>query len=105
MEGKSVPVSYRDKTQDPPKNVPLGNVDVDIPSTVEEAIALYGGGDDEKGTEKLLSHASAAYIIDKQTAFREANRPDKTKTTSNLAKFKVLSEAVQIELLEKANLI
>ena len=105
MQSKSVPVSYRDKTQDPPKNVALGNVDVDIPETVEEGIALYGGGDNDKGLEKLLAHASAAYIIDKQTAFREANRPDKTKTTSNLAKFKVLSEAVQIELLEKANLI
>ncbi|KKL18348.1 hypothetical protein LCGC14_2476410 [marine sediment metagenome] len=105
MQSKSVPVSYRDKTQDPPKNMSLGNVDVDVPDSVEEAVALYGGGDDEKGVTKLLAHASAAYIIDKQTAFREANRPDKAKTTSNLAKFKVLSEAMQIELLEKANLL
>lgn len=103
MQSKEVPVAYRDKEAN--KNVSLGNINVDIPDTVEEAIQLYGAGDEAKGVERLLTLSSDAYIINKQSNHRSANRPDRPKTTSNVSKFKQLSQTDQDELLKAAGLL
>lgn len=103
MKTEQVPVSYRD--QEAKKNVPLGNIEVGIPETIEEAVALYGEGDEAKGTEYLLEYASTAYIIEKQRLFRDANRPDKPQAQVNLSKFKQLSPEKQKELLIAAGII
>jgi hypothetical protein len=108
MKSEKVPVSYRDKEKN--QNVSLGEIDAQIPETVEEAISLFGRGDNgevdqDKGVETLLDYATKAYIIDLQREYRDANRPDKPKGTSNLAKFKQLSPEKQEELLKAAGII
>lgn len=106
MKPQSVPVSYRD--QEKKENIPLGNIEVQIPETVEEAIALFGEGEEDvqaKGTETLLDYATKAYIIEKQREYRDANRPDKPKSQSNLSKFKQLSVEKQEEMLRMAGII
>lgn len=108
MKTDKVPVSYRDKEKN--QNVSLGEIEVQIPDTVEEAIQLFGKGengevDPTKGEELLLDYATKAYIIDLQREYRDANRPDKPKTQSNLAKFKQLSQEKQEELLRAAGII
>jgi len=96
MKKETADVSYRDKATN--TNVSLGEIEVDVPETIDEALELYG-------EEKLLAYASRAYVIQKQAEFRDANRPDKTKTQSNTAKFKQLSSDKQEELLRQAGLI
>jgi hypothetical protein len=103
MKTEPVAVSYRDKEKG--QNIPLGNIDVQIPETVEEAITLFGEGDNDKGVETLLDYATKAYVIDRQREYRDANRPDKPKSTSNLSKFKQLSPEKQEELLKAAGII
>lgn len=103
MQSKDVPVAYRDKEAN--KNVSLGSIAVDVPDTVDEAIQLYGQGDDGKGAEILLSLSSDAWIIQKQSAHRQANRPDRPKTTSNVSKFKQLSQESQDDLLKQAGIL
>lgn len=103
MKSDEVAVSYRDKATS--TNVSLGKISVDIPETVTEAIALYGEGDEAKGIENLLEYASTAYVIEKQRLFRDAQRPDKPKSNSNLSKFKQLSHDKQEELLRQAGII
>lgn len=103
MKSEKVPVSYRDKEAG--KNISLGEIDVQVPETVDEAIQLFGDGDQSKGVETLLDYASRAYIIDKQREHRDANRPDKPKSASNLGKFKQLSPEKQEELLRQAGVI
>ena len=108
MKTEKVPVSYRDKEKN--QNVSLGEIEVQIPETVEEAVQLFGQGDNGtvdqgKGLETLLDYATKAYIIDLQREHRDANRPDKPKTQSNLAKFKQLSQDKQEELLRAAGII
>jgi hypothetical protein len=95
MKTEKVPVSYRDKTTN--SNVSLGEIEVQIPETVEEATVLFGEGDNDKGVEVLLDYATKAYVIEKQRQHRDANRPDKPKSASNLSKFKQLSADKQEE--------
>jgi hypothetical protein len=96
MKKETADVSYRDKATN--TNVSLGEIEVDVPETVDEAIELYG-------EEKLLAYSNRAYVIEKQASFRDANRPDKTKTQSNQSKFKQLSPEKQEELLRQAGLL
>ena len=108
MKSDKVPVSYRDKDKN--QNISLGEIEVQIPETVQEAISLFGKGDNgevdqSKGIETLLDYATKAYIIDLQREYRDANRPDKPKGQSNLAKFKQLSAEKQEELLRAAGII
>ena len=103
MKSDEVAVSYRDKATS--TNVSLGKISVDIPETVAEALSLYGDGDEAKGLENLLEYASTAYVIERQRIHRDANRPDKPKTSSNLGKFKQLSHEKQEELLRQAGII
>lgn len=109
MKSEEVEVSYRDKDKN--QNVSLGKIPVQIPETVEEAINLFGKGDNggevdqSKGVETLLDYAVKAYVIDLQREYRDANRPDKPKGQSNLAKFKQLSAEKQEELLKAAGII
>src|SRR5678815_5998384 len=84
MKSEKVPVSYRDKEKN--QNVSLGEIEVQIPETVEEAVQLFGSGDNgtvdhDKGLETLLDYATKAYIIDLQREFRDANRPDTVSYT------------------------
>lgn len=108
MKSEKVPVSYRDKEKN--QNVSLGEIEVQIPETVEEAIGLFGRSENgeveqSKGVETLLDYATKAYVIDLQREYRDANRPDKPKGQSNLAKFKQLSAEKQDELLRAAGII
>lgn len=108
MKSQDVDVSYRDKEKN--QNVSLGKIQVQCPETVDEAIELFGRGDNgevdkDKGLEQLLDYATKAYVIDLQREYRDANRPDKPKTQSNLAKFKQLSQDKQEELLRAAGII
>jgi hypothetical protein len=108
MKTEKVPVSYRDKEKN--VNVSLGEIEVQIPETIEEAVTLFGkadGGevDQGKGVETLLDYASKAYVIDLQREYRDANRPDKPRGSSNLAKFKQLSADKQEEILRAAGII
>lgn len=104
MKTESVAVSYRD--QEKKENVSLGNIDVQVPETVEEAIRLFAEGEDEqKGVETLLDYATKAYIIERQRQHRDANRPDKPKAQSNLSKFKQLSVEKQEEMLRMAGIL
>lgn len=108
MKVEKVAVSYRDKDKN--QNISLGEIEVQTPETVEEAISLFGKGEDgnidqAKGVETLLDYATKAYVIDLQREYRDANRPDKPKGQSNLAKFKQLSAEKQDELLRAAGIL
>ena len=96
MQTAKADVSYRDKSTN--TNVSLGTIDVPKPETVEEAIELYG-------VEEFLSCAHTAYVIDKQKEFRDANRPDREKKVSLLAKFKQIAPDKQEELLRLAGIM
>ena len=96
METVKAEVSYRDKATN--STVSLGDISVEKPQTVEEAVELYGA-------EDLLSYAHTAYVIDKQREFRDANRHDKPKTASLASKFKQLSTEKQEDLLREAGLL
>ena len=91
MKTKSVDISYRDKENH--ADVFLGQLEVSVPESVNEALQLYG-------EEDFLDYASKAYIIKKQHEYREANRPDRLKVQSRIARFKALSEERQDELLK-----
>ena len=90
MTNKPVKVSYRNKENG--QTVDLGTIDLDLPETVAEAIEMFG-------EEDLVTLASHAYIINKQREHRDANRPDRPKEQTMLAKFKTLSKEKQEELL------
>ena len=96
METVKAEVSYRDKATN--TNVSLGEIVVEKPQTVEEAVQLYGA-------EDLLSYAHTAYVIDKQREFRDSNRPDKPKSASLASKFRQLSTEKQEELLREAGIL
>lgn len=96
MQTVKADVSYRDKSTN--TNVSLGEIEIEKPETVDEAVSLYGA-------EDLLSYAHTAYVIDRQREFRDANRPDKPKSVSYASKFKQLSAEKQEELLREAGLL
>lgn len=103
MKPYNAVVSYRDKESG--KDVSLGTIDLQQWETVLEAIEVLNADSEGKGEENLLDYAFKAYVIDKQREHRDANRPDRPKTTSNTAKFKQLSPEKQEELLKQAGLI
>lgn len=101
MEFAKIKVSYRDKESTPPKNVSLGEIDAPRFASVEEALEyLRAEEGDGKEVGVLLDYLHTALDIELQRRHRDAHRPDKPKTTSNLAIFKQLSQAQQEELLK-----
>ena len=102
MKTEKIKVSYRDKTTN--TNVPLGEIDAPRFENVGEAIE-YFTKDGVVGESEMLEYVHIAHDIELQRQFREANRPDKTKTQSNTAKFKQLSPEMQEELLRQAGII
>jgi len=104
MEFQKIKVSYRDKEAQ--KNVSLGEIDAPRFATVDEAVSYFeeneGAG---KGVETLLDYVHTASDIELQRRHRDANRPDKPKTTSNLSVFKQLSQSQQEDLLRQAGLL
>ena len=96
MQNEKASVSYRDKATN--TNISLGDIEVPKPETVDEAAELYG-------VENLLAYAHTAYVIEKQREFREANRPDREKKVSLLAKFKQLAGDKQEDLLRAAGVL
>jgi len=106
MQNANIKVSYRDKESNPPKNVPLGAVEVPRFDNVTEALAYFENEEGEgRGESALLSYIHTAYDIEKQRIFRDANRPDREKTVSNVSKIKQLSKDKQEDLLRAAGLL
>ena len=105
METEKIKVSYRDKSANPPKNVHLGDIDVPRFGNTAEAVAYFETEEAGKGEELCLSYIHAAYDIEQQRIFRDANRPDREKTVSMTAKFKQLSPEKQEEILRQAGLL
>lgn len=103
MKTEAIKVSYRDKAAN--TNVSLGTVDAPRFDSVEEAVEFFNSQEEGKGSELVLEYVHTAYDIELQRRHRDANRPDKPKTTSNLSKFKQLSQDKQEELLKAAGLI
>ena len=102
METKQIKVSYRDKTTN--QNVELGFVDAPRFATVNEAIEYFESEEAGKGQETCLDYIHTALDIELQRQFREANRPDRTKTQSLTSKFKQLTPEQQADLLKKAGI-
>ena len=96
MEHVTAKVSYRDKESG--ATVELEAVELDVPTTVEEAVEKFG-------EKPLIDYAVKAYIIEEQRKSRDAARPDRPKSTSNLSKFKQLSEDKQDELLKASGIL
>ena len=92
MKSDKVKVSYRDREAH--IDISLGEIELQQPETVAEALELYG-------EEDFLDYAYKAYVIEEQRKHRDAHRPDKPKSVSNLAKFKQLSADKQEELLRQ----
>lgn len=105
MKTEKIKVSYRDKTVDPPKNVSLGEIDAPRFESVQEALDFFNAEEAGKGEELVLEYTMTAYDIELQRRHRDAQRPDKPKSTSNLSKFKQLSADKQEELLKAAGIL
>ena len=105
MRTESIGCSYRDKSVSPPVSVSLGDIDAPRFETVEEAVAYFEAEEAGKGDELALEYIHAAYDVELQRRKRDANRPDKPKSSSNLSKFKQLSSDKQEELLKAAGLL
>lgn len=104
METTKIKVSYRDKTTN--TNVALGEIDVPRFASVQEAVDFFEEKEGEgKGEETVLEYVHTAFDIELQRRHRDANRPDKPKSTSNLSKFRQLSPDKQEELLRQAGLL
>lgn len=104
MQEATIKVSYRDKEAN--KNVPLGEIASPRFDNITEALSYFESEEGEgKGEGALLSYVHTAYDIEKQRIYRDANRPDREKTVSNVSKFKQLSKDKQDDLLRAAGLI
>lgn len=104
MQTASIKVSYRDKEAN--KNVPLGEIEVPRFDNIDEAVEYFEKEEGEgKGVGALLSYVHTALDIELQRIHRDANRPDKPKSQSNLSKFKQLSQEKQEALLREAGII
>lgn len=103
MKTESITVSYRDKTTN--TNVSLGKIEAPRFESVTEAVDFFNAQEDGKGEELVLEYVHTAYDIELQRKHRDANRPDKPKSTSNLSKFRQLSPEKQEELLRQAGLL
>ena len=105
MKTESIRVNYRDKSTTPPTTVSLGVIDAPRFESVEEAVEYFDKEESGKGVELVLEYVHVAYDIELQRRKRDAERPDKPKTVSNLSKFKQLSADKQEELLKAAGLL
>ncbi len=105
MKTEKIGCSYRDKSQNPPVSVSLGDIDAPRFESVAEATAYFEAEEAGKGDELALEYIHAAYDVELQRRKRDAQRPDKPKSTSNVAKFKQLSQEKQEELLRAHGLI
>jgi hypothetical protein len=103
MQTEAIKVSYRDKTSG--QNVSLGTVDAPRFATVAEAVEYFESVEAGKGEELALEYLHTAHDIELQRKHRDANRPDKPKTTSNVSKFKQLSLDKQEEILREHGLL
>lgn len=103
MKTTPIKVSYRN--QETKETVSLGTIDAPRFDGLEEAVEYFNAENPGKGEADALEYIHTALDIELQRRHRDANRPDKTKTTSNLGKFKQLSADKQEELLRQAGLI
>lgn len=103
MQTEAIKVSYRDKTSG--QNVSLGTVDAPRFEKVSEAIEYFEAQESGKGEELVLEYLHTAHDIELQRRHRDANRPDKPKTVSNVSKFKQLSLDKQEEILREHGLL
>lgn len=103
MQTEAIKVSYRDKTSG--TNVSLGTVDAPRFTSVAEAVEYFESQEAGKGEELALEYIHTAHDIELQRKHRDANRPDKPKTTSNVSKFKQLSQDKQEEILREHGLL
>lgn len=99
MKTTPVGVAYRHKATK--EVVELPPIELQEPESYSEAVELYGGEKD------LLDYAFSSYVIEKQNAYREANRTDKEKDPDRqmVAAFKQLSKDKKEELLKAAGLL
>ena len=103
MKTEAIKVSYRDKASG--TNVSLGTVDAPRFDNVQEAVTYFEAQEAGKGEELALEYIHTAHDIELQRQHRDANRPDKPKTTSNVSKFKQLSLDKQEEILREHGLL
>ena len=103
MQTEAIKVSYRDKASG--TNVSLGTVDAPRFASVNEAVDYFEAQEVGKGVELALEYIHTAHDIELQRIHRDANRPDKPKTTSNVSKFKQLSLDKQEEILREHGLL
>ena len=103
MKTEAIKVSYRDKVAG--TNVSLGTVDAPRFDNVTEAVEYFEAQEAGKGEELALEYIHTAHDIELQRQHRDANRPDKPKTTSNVSKFKQLSLDKQEEILREHGLL
>ena len=105
MKTHAIGCSWLDKSTSPATRVDLGDIDAPTFESVEEAVSFFDAEESGKGLELALEYIHAAYDVELQRRKRDANRPDKPKTTSNVSKFKQLSADKQEELLKAAGLL
>ena len=105
MKTEAIGCSWMDKTTTPPTRVNLGDIDAPRFDNVKEAVDFFDSEESGKGEELALEYIHAAYDVELQRRKRDANRPDKPKTVSNVSKFKQLSADKQEELLKAAGLL
>lgn len=103
MKTEPIKVSYKDKATG--SHVSLGTIDTPRFDTVVEAIAYFEAEEAGKGEETVLEYIHTALDIDLQRRHRDANRPDKPKTVSNVSKFKQLTPEKQEELLRASGVL
>ena len=103
MKTEAIKVSYRDKLAG--TNVSLGTVDAPRFDNVQEAVDYFEAQEPGKGVGLALEYIHTAHDIELQRVHRDANRPDKPKTTSNVSKFKQLSLDKQEEILREHGLL
>ena len=106
MNHEEIGCSYMDKSVTPAIRVDLGDITAPRFASVDEAKTFFETEEGEgKGEETLLEYIHAAYDVELQRRKRDANRPDKPKSSSNVAKFKQLSQGKQEELLKAVGLL
>ena len=106
MNYESIGCSYMDKSTTPAVRVDLGDISAPRFVSVDEAKSFFETEEGEgKGEETILEYVHAAYDVELQRRKRDVNRPDKPKSSSNVSKFKQLSQEKQEEMLKAAGLL
>lgn len=98
MEVEKIKVSYRDKEKS--VNISLGEIEVPRFSSLAEATEYFDTKYAGKGVETCLELIHSANDIDEQRRHRDANRPDRPKEQSLLAKFRQLTPEAQADMLK-----